>query len=79
MAGFREWERDRKMLSLMEERNSLLAEINESLKVIASKGISLKELYEQMAKDAQNIGKSALSSTKVAIDSAIRGTDEATQ
>lgn len=47
----------------MQERNSLLAEINESLKVIASKGTPTQELFKQLSKDAQQyqneVGKSA--------------------
>ena len=52
-----------KRLALDKERNSLLASIDESLKVIANKENSSKELYEQTLKDAQqyanDVGKSA--------------------
>ena len=50
-------------LALDKERNSLLASINESLKVIASKGTPTQELFKQLSKDAQQyqneVGKSA--------------------
>ena len=53
-----------KRLALDKERNSLLASIDESLKIIANKENSSKELYEQTLKDAQqhanDVGKSAL-------------------
>lgn len=52
-----------KRLAFDKERNSLLASIDESLKVIANKENSSKELYEQTLKDAQqhanDVGKSA--------------------
>lgn len=52
-----------KRLALDKERNSLLASIDESLKVIANKENSSKKLYEQTLKDAQqyanDVGKSA--------------------
>lgn len=52
-----------KRLALDKERNSLLASIDESLKIIANKENSSKELYEQTLKDAQqhanDVGKSA--------------------
>lgn len=52
-----------KLIILENKRNSLLASINESLKIIANKENSSKELYEQTLKDAQHcakdVGKSA--------------------
>jgi len=51
-----------KRLALDKERNSLLASIDESLKIIANKENSSKKLYEQTLKDAQqhanDVGKS---------------------
>lgn len=48
-----------KRLALDKERNSLLASIDESLKIIANKENSSKKLYDQTLKDAQQLGKSA--------------------
>lgn len=51
------------LIQIEEKRNSLLAEISESLKNIASKGNSTNELFKQLAKEAQQhqneVGKSA--------------------
>ena len=52
-----------KLIILEKKRNSLLASIDESLKIIANNGNSSKELYEQTLKDSRNcakdVGKSA--------------------
>lgn len=49
----------KELVQIEKKRNSLLADINESLKVIANKENSSKKLYEQTLKDAQQLGKSA--------------------
>ena len=62
MASYKKIKREEEMIKLARERNSLLAEISESLKTIASWGTS-KKTSDQALKDAQqyvkDTGKSA--------------------
>lgn len=53
----------KELIQLEKKRNSLLASINENLKIIASKESSSKDIYEQTLKESREFqlktGKSA--------------------